>query len=76
MGKAWTAIKVQAPAWVIERLEAFIVILKLYSPKSNAAEEKKAVVTIARQLAVDLLRIFNGQTKAETCGLINLRQAS
>ena len=26
-GKAWTAIKVQAPAWVIERLELFIVIL-------------------------------------------------
>jgi transposase len=26
-GKAWTAIKVQAPAWVIERLEVFIVIL-------------------------------------------------
>ncbi len=26
-GKAWTAIKVQAPSWVIERLEVFIVIL-------------------------------------------------
>jgi hypothetical protein len=25
-GKDWTAIKVQAPAWVIERLEVFIVI--------------------------------------------------
>ena len=26
-GKAWTGIKMQAPAWVVERLEVFIVIL-------------------------------------------------
>lgn len=28
-GKTWTAIKVQAPAWVIERLEVVIEILKI-----------------------------------------------
>jgi hypothetical protein len=44
----------------------------LYSPTPNAASRKKAVVAIARQLAVDLWRIFTGAAKAETFGLIYL----
>ena len=36
---------------------------------------KKAVVAIARQLAVDLWRIFTGAAKAETFGLIYLPDA-
>jgi transposase len=182
-GKAWTAIKVQAPAWVIERLEVFIVILGpleeqevklmkaiqeaakeqkipkgvgpltfeilrrevgdwkrfnnrrqvssytglcprehssggkrrsgsvsksgnprvramlvemvwrmmhwqpeykplqkwapvLYSPTPNAAAKKKAVVAIARQLAVDLWRVFTGQVEAEKFGLVYLPEAA
>lgn len=44
----------------------------LYDPKKNAAVRKKAVVAVARQLAVDLWRLFTGQTKAENLGLIYL----
>ena len=42
-----------------------------YSATLNAAARKKAVVAIARQLAVDLWRIFTGAAKAETFGLIS-----
>ena len=41
----------------------------------NVASRKKAVVAIARQLAVDLWRIFTGAAKAETFGLIYLPDA-
>ena len=182
-GKAWTAIKVQAPAWVIERLEVFIVILGpleeqevklmraiqeaaqeqkiprgvgpltfeilrrevgdwsrfhnrrqvssytglcprehssggkrragsvsksgnprvramlvemvwrmirwqpgytallkwapvLNSPTPNPAAKKKAVVAIARQLAVDLWRVFTGQVEAKKFGLVYLPEAA
>jgi transposase len=34
--------------------------------KGSAAARKKAVVAVARQLAVDLWRLFTGQTTAET----------
>jgi transposase len=47
----------------------------LYSATPNAASRKKAVVAIARQLAVDLWRIFTGAAKAETFGLIYLPDA-
>jgi transposase len=47
----------------------------LYSATPNAAARKKAVVAIARQLAVDLWRIFTGAAKAETVGLIYLPEA-
>ncbi len=48
-GKDWNAIKVQAPAWVIERLEVFIVILgpleeqevELMRAIQEAAKEQK-----------------------------------
>ena len=42
----------------------------LCSPTPNAAARKKAVVAIARQLAVDLWRIFTGAANAEPFGLI------
>jgi transposase len=41
-------------------------------PARNAAARKKAVVAIARQLAVDLWRLFTGQTTADKLGLIYL----
>jgi hypothetical protein len=47
----------------------------LYSATPNAASRKKAVVAIARQLAVDLWRIFTEAAKAETFGLIYLPDA-
>ena len=42
----------------------------LKSPAATAGAKKKAVVAIARQLAVDLWRVFTGQTTAEKFGLI------
>jgi hypothetical protein len=47
----------------------------LCNPTPNAASKKKAVVDVARQLAVDLWRIFAGPAKAETFGLIYLPEA-
>ena len=40
--------------------------------KGSAAARKKAIVAVARQLAVDLWRLFTGQTTAEKLGLIYL----
>ena len=39
-------------------------------PTATSGAKKKAVVAIARQLAVDLWRVFTGQTTAEQFGLI------
>lgn len=41
----------------------------LGSPAAGPGARKKAVVAIARQLAVDLWRLFTGQTTAEALGL-------
>jgi transposase len=48
----------------------------LNSPTPNAAARKKAVVAIARQLAVDLWRVFTGQVEAEKFGLVYLLKAA
>lgn len=42
----------------------------------SAAVRKKAIVAVARQLAVDLWRLFTGQTTAEKLGLIYLPHAA
>ena len=42
----------------------------------SAAARKKAIVAVARQLAVDLRRLFTGQTTAENLGLIYLPHAA
>ena len=42
----------------------------------SAAARKKAIVAVARQLAVDLWRLFTGQTTAENLGLIYLPEAA
>ena len=42
----------------------------------SAAARKKAIVAVARQLAVDLWRLFTGQTTAEKLGLIYMPEAS
>ncbi len=44
--------------------------------KRSAAARKKAIVAVARQLAVDLWRLFTGQTTAENLGLIYLPHAA
>jgi hypothetical protein len=44
----------------------------LQNAKASAAARKKAVVAIARQLAIDLWRLFTDQTTAEKLGLIYL----
>ena len=41
----------------------------LAAPTRNAAARKKAIVAIARQLAVDLWRIHTGRVAAEALGL-------
>lgn len=41
----------------------------------SAAARKKAIVAVARQLAVDLWRLFTGRTTAEKLGLIYLPEA-
>ena len=48
----------------------------LNSPTPNPAAKKKAVVAIARQLAVDLWRVFTGQVEAEKFGLVYLPEAA
>jgi transposase len=45
-------------------------------PRSAPARRKKAVVAVARQLAVDLWRLFTGQTTAEKLGLIYLPETA
>ena len=44
----------------------------LRDPSRSSAVRKKAIVAVARQLAVDLWRLFTGQTTAENLGLIYL----
>ena len=44
----------------------------LGDPGRSPAARKKAIVAIARQLAVDLWRLFTGQTTADKLGLIYL----
>ena len=48
----------------------------LCGPSRNPAARKKAVVAIARQLAVDLWRLFTGQTKVESLGLTCLAESA
>ena len=48
----------------------------LADPGRSAAARKKAIVAIARQLAVDLWRLFTGQTTADKLGLIYLPEAA
>jgi transposase len=52
-GKAWIALKILAPAWVIERLEVFIVIL-------GPLEEQEAKLTNAIQEAAQEQKIPRG----------------
>lgn len=44
----------------------------LGDPGRSPASRKKVIVAIARQLAVDLWRLFTGQTTADKLGLIFL----
>ena len=48
----------------------------LADPARGGAARKKAVVAIARQLAVDLWRVSTGQTTAENLGLVYLPDAA
>ncbi len=48
----------------------------LQNPRASAAARKKAVVAVARQLAVDLWRLFTDQTTAEKLGLTYLPEAA
>lgn len=47
----------------------------LGDPSRSAGARKKAIVAVARQLAVDLWRLFTGQTTAEKLGLVYLPEA-
>ncbi|MGI9242372.1 MAG: hypothetical protein ACR2RV_16360 [Verrucomicrobiales bacterium] len=51
-----------------------VSIRKPRTPKANAAI--KAIVAVARQLAVDRWQLFTGQTTAQKLGLIYLPEAS
>ena len=48
----------------------------LNSPTPDPAARKKAVVARARQLAVDLWRVFTGQVEAEKFGLVYQPEAA
>ena len=48
----------------------------LGDPTHSSAVRKKAIVAVARQLAVDLWWLFTGQTTAEKLGLIYLPDPS
>ncbi len=66
--------------WRMMRWQPDYHALRKWAPvlgdaKRGAAARKKAVVAIARQLAVDLWRLFTGQTTAENLGLIYLPEA-
>jgi transposase len=52
------------------RYTALLKLARVNSPTPNPAAKKKAVVAIARQLAVDLWRVFTGQVEAEKFGLV------
>jgi len=62
-------------AWRIVRFQPQYVALRRWGPvlreetRSNAAARKKAIVAVARRLAIDLWRIAIGRKKAEELGL-------
>ena len=64
-------------AWRLQRWQPDYKPLRKWAhvlgdPVRNPAARKKAVVAVARQLAVDLWRLFTGQTTAEKLGLVYL----
>jgi transposase len=61
---AWRLIYYQPEYRAVQR---WITVLS--APARNAAARKKAIVAIARQLAVDLWRIRTGRVAAEALGL-------
>lgn len=67
-------------AWRMMRWQPDYRALRKWAPvlgdeKRGAAARKKAVVAVARELAVDLWRLFTGRTTAENLGLIYLPEA-
>ncbi len=61
-------------AWRIVRFQPQYVVLRRWGPvlqdkRSNAAARKKAIVAVARHLAIDLWRIAIGRKKAQELGL-------
>ena len=50
-------------------LQRWREVLALGAPKTSGAARKKAIVALARRLAVDLWRIATGRVKAEELGL-------
>jgi transposase len=67
---AWRLVRYQPEYRAVRRW-----IAVLGAPARNAAARKKAIVAIARQLAVDLWRIRTGRVAAEALGLrLNLNE--
>ncbi len=61
-------------AWRIVRFQPQYVVLRRWGPvlqdkRSSAAARKKAIVAVARRLAIDLWRIALGRKKAQELGL-------
>jgi transposase len=67
----WRMIRWQPDYQPLKKWEA---VFK--SPTATSGAKKKAVVAIARQLAVDLWRVFTGQAAAEKFGLIYQAEAA
>jgi len=66
--------------WRMQRWQPGYHALKKWAPilgdpSRSPAARKKAIVAVARQLAVDLWRLFTGQTSAENLGLIYMPEA-
>ena len=70
----WVLLRQQEKYFRMTHLRKWMPVLG--DAKGSAAARKKAVVAVARQLAVDLWRLFTGQTTAEKLGLIYLPEAS
>ena len=61
--------------WRMIRWQRGYTVLQKWPPVLNSstlnpAAKKRAVVAIARELAVDLWRVFTGQVEAEKFGLV------
>jgi len=61
---AWRAINFQPDYWVVKKF-----LPALAQAKARSVKRKKIVVAMARLIAVDLWRLFTGQTTMEKLGL-------
>jgi transposase len=62
---AWRMVRYQPEARAVRKWAGV-----LFAPRASAARRKKAIVAVARELAVDLWRLATGRATAEQLGLV------